>query len=103
MTAIMVVYMDITDSGWIKPYFAAVPAILAEYGGVSVAASRDIRHVEGDIDAPDRMAIFRFPSLDDIEHFFADERYKPFLEARREGARSQIFVFENGVVNGELL
>lgn len=103
MAAIMIVYMDIADSSWIKPYFAEVPKILAEYGGVSVAASREIRRVEGAMDAPDRMAIFRFPSLDDIDRFFADERYRPFLEERQKGARSQIFVFENAVKGGELL
>lgn len=103
MAAIMIVYMDIADGAWIKPYFAAVPSILAEYGGVSIAASREIRRVEGDIDAPDRIAIFRFPSLGDVDRFFADARYQPFLEARRKGARSQIYAFKNGVKDGELL
>lgn len=95
--------MDIEDGGWTAPYFAAVPDILAEYGGVSVAASREIRSIEGENPAPDRVAIFRFPSLADIDRFFVDPRYQPFLEARRSGSRSQILVFENGVKDGELI
>lgn len=103
MPAMMVVTMDIRDDKWIAPYFAAVPAILARHGGVSIAASRDIRCVEGDPPAPQRVAIFRFPSLTDIERFLADEDYCPFRESREAGAKSRILVFENAVMDGELV
>lgn len=103
MQAMMVVTMDILDDGWIAPYFDAVPSILARHGGVSVAASREILRVEGDMPVPQRIAIFRFPSLAAIERFIADEDYRPFREHRERGAKSQIFVFENAVVDGALV
>jgi uncharacterized protein (DUF1330 family) len=103
MQAIMVVYMDITDPSWIKSYFAEVPKILAAYGAVSIAGSRRISRIEGTMKAPERMAIFSFPSLDAIDAFMNDENYKPFREARVQGSKSEIFVFENAVAGSALV
>ena len=102
MAAIMVVYMDIADDSWIAPYFAEVPAILAEYGGVSIAGSRDVKTVEGDGRAPDRVAVSSFPSLDAIDRFMADERYQHYRDLREKGATSRIFAFENAVTTGQI-
>lgn len=51
--ALMVVYMTISDASWIEPYFAAVPALLAEYGAAPLAGSRQIKRT---LPAPDRGA-----------------------------------------------
>jgi uncharacterized protein (DUF1330 family) len=95
--------MKILDDSWIESYFATVPAILAEYGGISIAGGREIMHIEGRMPAPDRMAILSFPSLKAIEQFMADERYQPFRQQREQGAASEIFAFENAVTGGELV
>ena len=103
MAALMVVHMNITDDSWIEPYFAAVPAIFAEYGGVSLAGSREIRQLEGAGAAPQRMAVLSFPSLEAIDAFMADERYQSFRRMREQGATSEIFVFDNAVIDGGLV
>ncbi len=103
MAAIMVVYMDITDSSWTQTYFAAVPAIMGEYGGVSIAGGREISRLEGDMKIPERIAVISFPSRDAIKRFMNDPRYLPFRAAREAGARSEIFVFENAVADGKLV
>jgi uncharacterized protein (DUF1330 family) len=95
MTAVMVVLMNIHDEGWIADYFAAVPGLIAEYGGGPVAASRSIRVIEGDVAPPDRIAVFAFPSMKALDDFMADERYQRFKASRLAGSQSEIFVFEN--------
>ncbi len=101
--AMMVIYMDITDPSWIEPYFKVVPGLLEEYGAVSVGASRRISSIEGNLKAPDRMAILAFPSMEKLNAFWADERYQPFKEMRLNATQSQIFVFENPVTGSTRL
>ena len=103
MSAVMIVYMRIAETGWIEPYFAEVPKLLAEYGAVSIAGARDIVQVEGTLPVPDRIAAFTFPSLDAIHRFLADERYQNHRVAREGGSASDIFIFENAVTSGELV
>lgn len=103
MSAMMVVYMDILDEAWVAPYLAEVPDILSRHGAVCVAASREVRRIEGAMLPPERMAIFRFPSLEAIDRFMADESYRPLRDAREAGAASRIFIFENAVTGSTLI
>jgi uncharacterized protein (DUF1330 family) len=102
MSAFMVVYMNITDSAWVDDYFKAVPGLLAEFGARSFAGGRNIQRLEGSLPVPERIALLEFPSLVHIEEFMQDARYQPFRQARKQGAVSDIFVFENEVTDGEL-
>ena len=97
MSAVMIVSLSVDDPAWMHAYFEAVPELLAEYGGVTLAGSRRIARIEGEGAIPDRMAVMRFPSVEAIEAFMADARYRPYRDARQAGARAQIFAFENGV------
>ena len=103
MAAFMIVQMDISDDGWIGAYFAHVPKLLAEYGAVSLAGGRDIRRIEGVAPTPDRIAVFSFPSLEAIDRFMADDRYRAHRDERRRGSASEILVFENAATGGELV
>ncbi len=102
MAALMIIYMNITDDSWMESYFAEVPKLLAEYGAETIAGSRHIMRIEGAMPEPDRMAVLRFPSIDAIERFMADERYQPWRQERQRGAAAEIFVFDNAVKHGEL-
>ena len=101
--AMMVIYMNIEDPSWIEPYFQVVPGLLEEYGAVSVGASRRISSIEGELKAPDRMAILSFPSMEKLQAFWVDERYQPFKEMRVKATKSEIFVFENPVTGSTKL
>lgn len=103
MSAIMVISMNISDDSWMADYFAEVGKLLAEYGAETVAGSRRVRRIEGRTDAPQRMAVLRFPSLDAIERFWADPRYQAWKQRRRDGSQAEIFVFENAVKDKELV
>jgi uncharacterized protein (DUF1330 family) len=102
MSAFMIVYMNIIGDEWIADYFSHVPRLLTEYEGRQIAGSRDISSMEGTLPAPDRIAVFEFPSMKHLSGFMMDDRYHPFKTARERGARSEIFVFENESVDGEL-
>lgn len=103
MTVLMIVRMTIYDTGWIESYFAAVPRILADHGAKSIAGSRNITKLEGNEDStPDRVAILSFPSMEAVNAFMTDERYRPFRTARQRGATAEVLVFENAVIEGEL-
>ncbi len=103
MAAFMVVYMDITDPSWVPAYFADVPQIFSEYGGVSVAGGLEVASIEGTTPPPGRMAVLSFPSLDAIHHFMQDTRYVAHRRAREQSARTDIFIFENKVAHGKLV
>lgn len=103
MSAMMVVHMEILDSSWIPAYFAEVPKILADYGAVSIAGALEVKSLEGDTPPPGRIAVLSFPSLEAIDRFMADERYQVFKRAREEGSKTNIFVFDNMVKQGELI
>jgi uncharacterized protein (DUF1330 family) len=102
MKTTMVVYMNISDEGWIREYFAAVPELLAEYGAVSISGGRDIISIEGDMPSPDRIAVIEFPSRAAVDAFMADERYQHYRKQREAGSSSQIFIYSNAVVEGGL-
>lgn len=103
MAIMMVVRMDVDDDGWMQSYFEAVPGILVEYGARSLAGGRDIVRIEGDGAVPERIAILEFPTRAAVDGFMEDPRYLPFRDARRAGSRSEIWVFDNQVRDGELL
>lgn len=97
MAAIMVVTMDIIDDAWMATYFAEVPRLLDEYGARQVAGTRDVHRLEGVGKVPDRVAIFEFPSLEAIDAFFADDRYRALRQVREDSTRSEILFFDNAV------
>ncbi len=103
MSALMIIYMSISDDSWMEPYFADVPKLLDEYGAVTVAGARRIERIEGAMPVPDRMAVLRFPSMDAITGFMADPRYRDHRDARHRGSSAEIFAFENAVKDGELV
>ena len=102
MAAIMVVYMKITDTLWVDEYFKAVPTLIADHGGKSIAGGRDLHHLEGSMDI-DRVAILQFPSLEAAKGFWNDVRYTPYKAAREAGTESEIFVFDNAVIGNSLV
>jgi len=103
MSAIMVVHMEILDRSWLPSYFAEVPKILADYGAISLAGALDVKSLEGSTPLPGRIAVLSFPSLEAIDRFMADERYQTFRRAREQGAKTDIYVFDNMVKHGELV
>lgn len=97
MAAYMVALTDMHDPAWLEPYVAAVPAIIAKHGGEYVANGMGPQLLEGVMDVPDSLTVFRFPSLDAIHTFLASEEYRPYLELRKTGSTIRIMAFESTI------
>lgn len=96
MTALMVALINDISDDWRAEYLANVPAILAKYGGKAVVRSGPISQVEGgEVEMPDRISVIAFPDEDAGRAFLADPSYAPYHKLRKDGARSEIFLFEN--------
>lgn len=102
MSAIMIVCMTMLDEGWTQRYFAEVPALLAAHGARQLSGGRGVERLEGEGPAPDRAAVFEFPDLAAARSFMADLCYQPYLASRRAGSRSDIYLFENALVSGQI-
>jgi uncharacterized protein (DUF1330 family) len=94
MPAYMVVEVYVRDRKWVKDYLENVPAILRRYGGEYLAVSGTLKRLEGAARAPDQVAILTFPSIEVMEEFMNCADYQPYKEARKEGADTNIVIFE---------
>ncbi|MGL6111041.1 MAG: DUF1330 domain-containing protein [Rubrivivax sp.] len=82
--AYVIVDMKISDPEQYKQYMAAAPAAVAAFGGEYLV--RGGRHVvlEGQWQ-PQRIAMLRFPSLEQAQAFHDDATYRA-VRAKRAGA-----------------
>lgn len=92
MTAYMTVVLTVTDTSWVGEYIKHVPPIMERYGGKPVTVSGPVEVLEGDT-IPSQVALFSFPSTEDLKAFMADPDYIPWKEARQAGSITSIFAF----------
>lgn len=92
MTAYMTVILTVTDTSWIGEYVKHVPPIMAKYGGQPVTVSGPVEVLEGET-VPSQVAIFSFPTTEDLKAFLEDPDYTPWKEARQAGSVASIFAF----------
>lgn len=95
MAAYMIVLTSIRTPDWISDYSAAVPPILAKFGGEYVAIGQQVDLFEAPMELPDGVVVFRFPSRDAIRAFLTSEEYRPWAEKRHAGSTSSILAFES--------
>ena len=79
--AYLVVEMKITDPERYKQYMAAAPASLAAFGGEYVVRGGPLQALEGDWN-PARLAVVRFPSMDQARAWYASELYQAARDRR---------------------
>jgi len=79
--AYLVVEMKITDPERYKQYMAAAPASLAAFGGEYVVRGGPLQPLEGDWN-PARMAVVRFPSMEQARAWYDSELYKVARDKR---------------------
>lgn len=94
MSAYMVVLVHVDGSDWITDYIANVPAIIRKFGGEYFAVSKAVTQFEGNDRAPDQVAIFTFPSVDQMDAFYNCDEYEPYKQARLAQSSATILGFE---------
>ena len=80
----VIVEMNISDPGRYKEYMAAAPATIAAAGGEYLVRGGRHESLEGDWQ-PARLAVLKFPSLEQAKAWYDGERYRA-VRAKRAGA-----------------
>ena len=80
----VIVEMKISDPERYKEYMAAAPATIAAAGGEYLVRGGRHEPLEGDWQ-PARLAVLKFPSLEQAKAWYDGERYRA-ARARRAGA-----------------
>ena len=82
--AYLVVTMKVNDMEQYKKYMAEAPAAVAAFGGEYVVRGGRIDVFEGNW-KPERLAVLRFPSMEQARAFYDSEHYRG-VRAKRAGA-----------------
>lgn len=95
MPAYIVARVDARDPALLKDYQAAVPPILAKYGGKFIARGGSVVTLEGPAEAR-RVVLMQFPAMSDAEAFYRSAEY---AQARklREGLATIEFIAVEGL------
>ena len=80
----VIVEMKVSDPERYKEYMAAAPATIAAAGGEYLVRGGRHEPLEGDWQ-PARLAVLKFPSLEQAKAWYDGERYRA-ARARRAGA-----------------
>lgn len=89
----VVAEVDVHDAEGFAAYRAAVPGVIAQYGGRYVARGGTIVGAEGD--APTgRIVIVEFPTLAQAEVFVNSPEYAPVAAIRHRTSTSRLFLVE---------
>lgn len=92
MSAYLVVTVSYHDKAWIEAYRRDVPAMIEAHGGRYLAKALNPERLEGEGPEPDTIAIVEFPDADAARAMLASDEYKPYADARRQGATTSIYL-----------
>jgi len=84
--------IDITDPSWVQDYIDKVTAMVERRGGRYLARTARIEKREGDRMPPQIVLIVEWPSKAAADQFYASDEYRPFLQERLSGARSELIL-----------
>lgn len=91
MPAYVIAWTTVVDRDAIARYGAALPAVLARYGGRYLFAGPGTQALEGDWDATG-VAIIEFPSREDAQRWYESPEYAPLRELRRAAGPTAMLV-----------
>ena len=82
--------IDITDPGWVEAYVENVTGMVERRGGRYLARTAQIEKREGSRTPPQVFLIIEWPSKAAADEFYASDEYRPYLESRSSGARTEL-------------
>src|SRR5580704_14454640 len=92
--------MEVTDPRWIRDYVANVTGMVERRGGRYLSRTPKIEKIEGERTPPQVMVLIEWPSKEVAEEFYESEEYRPYREARGDGARNEFLLIAGEDVNG---
>jgi uncharacterized protein (DUF1330 family) len=84
----------------VRDYVANVTGMVERHGGRYLARSRRIERIEGEREPARVCVLIEWPSRETAVACYESEEYRPFLESRKAGARSDFFLIAGEDVNG---
>ena len=93
----MVVNLMVTDPVEYRKYEKGFFSILKKYGGEFVTFDDNPITLEGNAPREGRMIIFRFPSEQAANDWYADAEYQALSEHRRAGTRIEFLTMVHGL------
>ena len=92
--------LDLTDGSWVRDYVLNVTPMVERRGGRFLARSVQIEKLEGEREPPQVFLLIEWPSKETADAFYESDEYRPYREARVNGARNQFFLVSGEDVNG---
>lgn len=94
MTAYLVVSVRCHDTAWTEGYRREIPALLERFGGKYLVKTFKPERLEGNEAPIDTLAIVTFPTAAHARDFMNSPDYKPWADARRAGADTEMHILE---------
>lgn len=83
---------EVTDREGIKPYSAQVDATFAPFGGHYAVRGGQTVSLEGE--APKRIVVIAFPSLEQAQAWYDSPAYRAIRPIRHRSANSRVYIVE---------
>ncbi|MDC0941835.1 DUF1330 domain-containing protein [Gammaproteobacteria bacterium] len=87
-------YMDNWD--WYEKYLPETAKLIEEHGGKYLASGVKPDMKEG-IDQPSAYVLLEFPDVTSAQNWYNDPKYKPLIDLRNSGGKSEIFIIPGGI------
>jgi uncharacterized protein (DUF1330 family) len=91
--------IDITDRSWVSVYIKNVTPMVERYGGRYLARTSHVDKLEGERKLPQAFLIIEWPSKEAAEAFYGSDEYRPYLQIRKNGARSEFVLVAGEDIN----
>ena len=98
MSAYLVAHLNITDPKAFEAYRAAVPDVIARFGGTYLVRGGAVETLEGEWRVP-RLVIIAFESMAQAKRFYDSPDYQEILPLRLAAAQGEVVLVE-GVPDG---
>ena len=89
MSVFLSVTIRVKDPAKLKEYISQVPATIAAHGGEKVSRGKVAKTLAGNADYQ-MAAVFRFPTMDALDGWFASPEYQALISLREEAAEMNI-------------
>jgi len=93
MPGYLIANITVTDPARFEQYRAAVPPVIAQYGGRYLVRGGALQKMEN-AEGFNRVVVLEFPSLEAARRFYDSPEYAPLLKLRTESTQSEVVLVE---------
>ncbi len=93
MSAYLVAHLNVTDPDAFEKYRAAVPEVIARFGGRYLVRGGAVEPLEGEWRVP-RLVIIAFDSMAQAKRFYHSPDYQEILPLRQAAAQGEVVLVE---------